>query len=132
MIKLIDIVNELQVKNPNESTKGGFIRYIKNYYHILNKLDPLIQQKYAEKNFNGLADIIINELSKLGKANEEYMNWSNFKNWLQGINEENLPYRSSGSFATTLFDTDFIYNEGEGWGLTEEECEDLAVNYHRF
>lgn len=114
MIKLLQLLNELEVKNPNEPTKEGFIKYVKNYYHILNKLDPLIQQRYAKKYFNGLADIIIKELSKLGKANEEFMNWSN------------------GSFVTALFDTDYIYDEGDVWGLTEEECEDLALNSHKF
>jgi len=132
MIKLLQLLNELEVKNPNEPTKEGFIKYVKNYYHILNKLDPLIQQRYAKKYFNGLADIIIKELSKLGKANEEFMNWSNFKNWIKGIDKEDLPYGSSGSFVTALFDTDYIYDEGDVWGLTEEECEDLALNSHKF
>ena len=94
MIKLLQLLNELEVKNPNEPTKEGF--------------------------------------SKLGKANEEFMNWSNFKNWIKGIDKEDLPYGSSGSFVTALFDTDYIYDEGDVWGLTEEECEDLALNSHKF
>ncbi len=147
MIKLLQLISELSINNPHptaeevhnyflaniyEPTKENFIKYVKNYYHILNKLEPLIWQRYKDKNFDGLANIIIKELSKLGKANDEFMDWINFKDWLNGINKEDLPYTSSGSFATGLFDTDFIYSNGEDYDLTEEEAEDLALNSTRF
>jgi len=127
-MKLLDILNEITIQSSRFSDdKYGFVRYVKMYFNIIKSLQPEIKEKYDSGNKLGLAQLIIKKLSIL--PNEQFIDWFNFRDWLQGIDQDDLPYYSSGSFATAIEDTDFIYNIGmDNYGMTEEECEDLVLN----
>ena len=133
MIKLTQLIHELGINTgeiiPN---KWNFIKFIKNYYHLLNEIDSILLERYETKNFENLSDIIIKKFKPIKKYWDAFNNsYEDFSQWIKGIDNEDKGYKSSGSFYTSLYDTDPIY-DGVNYGLTEEECENLAVNCMKY
>lgn len=122
------LLNEIKVNNPNDP-KRIFTNLVKDYRNCHKKYQDELIEAYRTKNFTDeLVNKIIESYAPFYKKYKQYSvgNEEMFKEWIQGIKTEALPMGSSGSFATSLLDEDFLYTVGEELGLEEEDIEEIV------
>lgn len=138
-------INEITINKPlhgkvviskNTPVTGieGYKNFIEDYGHIINYLEPIVDEKYESNEGLGeeLVKIILINMHALDDKYGYGFQSDYYKEWIdQYINDIGLQKQSSGSFWTAMLDDEWLYDEtiAEIFNIDEDSLYDLYEEY---